>query len=40
MQAINMIMIYNWDKNLKKWLHFLEADLIIKNHFFTGRLSQ
>ena len=32
---INMIMIYYWDKKLKK-LHDLEADLITikKNHWF------
>ena len=23
-----MIMIYYWDKKLKKWLHVLEADII------------
>ena len=28
MQSINMIMIYYWDKKLKKRLHVLEADLI------------
>ena len=26
-QSINMIMIYNWDKKLKKRLHVLEADI-------------
>ena len=29
MQLINMIMIYYWDKKLKKRLHVLEADIII-----------
>ena len=29
MQPINLIMIYYWDKKLKKRLHVLEADLII-----------
>ena len=50
MQSINMIMIYYWDKKLKKRLHVLEADIIaIKKHwfdvsgskdafFFTGRV--
>ena len=34
MQAINMIMIYYWDKKLKK-LHVLEADIItIKKYRF------
>ena len=28
MQAINMIMIYYWDKKLKEGLHVLEADII------------
>ena len=28
MQSINMIMIYYWDKKLKKTLHVLEADII------------
>ena len=28
MQPINMIMIYYWDKKLKKRLHVLEADMI------------
>ena len=28
MQPINMIMIYYWDKELKKRLHVLEVDLI------------
>ena len=30
MQPINIIMIYCWDKKLKKELHVLEADIIIK----------
>ena len=35
MQPINMIMIYYWDKKLKKWLHVLEADITtIKRHWF------
>ena len=35
MQIINMIMIYYWDKKLKKRLHVLEADIItIKKHWF------
>ena len=29
MQPIIMIMIYYWDKKLKKRLHVLEADIII-----------
>ena len=29
MQAINMILIYCWDKKLKKGLYVLEADIII-----------
>ena len=29
MQPINMIMIYYWDKKLKKRLYVLEADMII-----------
>ena len=28
MQFINMLMIYYWDKKLKKRLHVLEADMI------------
>ena len=28
MQPINMIIIYYWDKKLKKELHILEADII------------
>ena len=28
MQPLNMIMIYYWDKKLKKRLHVLEADII------------
>ena len=31
MQPINMIMIYYWDKKLKKRLHVLEADITKKN---------
>ena len=50
MQPINMIMIYYWDKKLKKRLHVLEADITTikkshlfevsssKNAFFTGRV--
>ena len=36
MQHINMIMIYSRDKKLKKWLHVLEADIIMikKIHWF------
>ena len=30
MQLINRIMIYYWDKKLKKRLHVLEADIIKK----------
>ena len=32
MQPINVIMIYYWDKKLKKTLHVLEADIIIKKN--------
>ena len=35
MQPINMIMIYYWDKKLKRRLHVLEADVkTIKKHWF------
>ena len=34
MQPINMIMIYYWDKKLKKGLRIQEADIIIKKHWF------
>ena len=29
MQPTNILMIYYWDKKLKKWLHILEADITI-----------
>ena len=41
MQPINMIMIYYWDKKLKKRLHVLKVDIIkIKNEIYLMSLSQ
>ena len=42
MQPINMIIIYNWDKKLKKRLHVLEADIITikKNNIDLMSLAQ
>ena len=38
MQPINMIMIYYWDKKLKKRLHVLKADIItIKKNDLMSR---
>ena len=40
MQSINMLIIYYWDKKLKKRLHVLEADIITfkKNWFDVSNL--
>ena len=37
MQPINMMMIYEWGKYPKKWLHVLETDIIPikKRHWFN-----
>ena len=42
LQPINMIMIYYWDKKLKKRLHILEVDIIIikKNNIDLMSLAQ
>ena len=40
MQPINMIMIYYWDKKLKKRLHVLEADISIKKTLILMSLAQ
>ena len=47
MQSINMIMINYWDKELKKRLYIVEADIIaskeyrpdvLKNAYYTGHI--